>query len=492
MEVSAAKENISGFSHILHRLNLQSGVGREYLHDSHWYVPGQEAQLWEELARIEKIKGVIASGQTAALEKLKRKFSQILDIRGTFSLLQKGDVDDVQLFEVKRFALLTGDCTALLTDLIRQCAFHPAPENFPDLNAVVEILDPRGERLPAFYVYEEYDALLRLKRKEIQALSEAVSEEEMTKKTALMEECLAIEQDIREQLATQLRAHVGALRAALRLAAYWDVLIAKAYLAADLQLVMPQAGQAAAPRQAVSCLRYKSLFHPMVKEVLTQAGHRFQVVDIDLQRAPCLLTGANMSGKTVLLKSLALAQCMLQFGFLVPAAEAQLCLFDDVALLVQDEQDETRGLSSFGAEMQRLDQALRQIKQGRKLLLLIDELARTTNPDEGKAIVSAVLERLKDTDSVSLVSTHYGNLPNEVRRLRIRGFREEKIAENADAESFDISRIQACMDYSVVEDNEQNTPPAEALRIADLLGFDAETLALAKQFYEKYNTRNKQ
>ncbi len=197
MQATRIKDDISGFSYLSRQLDLQSGVGRELLSRARWYRKGEEPELLVELSRIERIKDLVREGRTFTLEKLKRKFSQVLDIRGTFALLQKGDVDDVQLFEVKRFALLTRDCAAFVSELTRDCAFHPAPAGFPDLGEVVSILDPRNENLPAFYIYDEYDALLARKRKEIQVLSSSGTDEEtMGKIASLQEECLALEQGV--------------------------------------------------------------------------------------------------------------------------------------------------------------------------------------------------------------------------------------------------------------------------------------------------------
>lgn len=477
MQTDLAKENISGFAYLLQRLDIQSGVGRELLSRSHWYARGEEAELLNELVRIDRLKALLLEKQDLVLEKLRRKFSQVLDIRGTFGLIGKADVDDVQLFEVKRFSLLVRDCSSLIAELIRICAFHPAPANFPDLAAVISILDPRGENLPTFYIYDEYSEPLAQKRRQIDALSANNADgSKMQEIAVLQEECAGLEQQIRVELARKLSVHVEALQEAMRRVAYWDLLIAKAYLAFEYNLVLPHL-------HSGNEFGYKALFHPMVKQMVEQQGGRYQCIDISMKPGACLLTGANMSGKTVLLKSLALAQCLLQFGFPVPAQEAHMLLFDSVELLVQDRQDEERGLSSFGAEMQQLNHVLQQLRQGTYMLLLVDELARTTNPDEGKAIVCAVLESLQQLPCVAMVSTHYGPIPNPVRRLRVRGFREDWMDNQGGASV--LSHIQACMDYSVEEEAVGSNPPAEALRIAGLLGFDPEVLALAGRYYRE-------
>lgn len=539
MQIKYTRQKISGFDYLLQKLGLQSGVGRESVAAQHWYVPGEESLLDLELGRIGKLCDFIRQGKTATLEKLRLKFSQIWDIRGTFRLLENDTVDDVQFFEIKRFAILIREAALLQEDLIRACAFHPVPRQFPDLNPVVTILDPRNEGLPTFHIYDEYDAELAKKRKELLSLDattpayrqygcecassgtenrpastengESANELKIygARIAALQSECEEMERIIREKLAIRLRPFLPSLKEAMQQVAYWDLLTSKAYLAREYGLVRPDLipGGTAAKQASIE---YRGLFHPMVKEILESRSHRYQPIDIRLRPEPCLLTGANMSGKTVLMKSLALSQCLLQFGFPVPARNARLCLFDSVELLVQDDQDEERGLSSFGAEMQRLNQVIASIRGGKQLLLLIDELARTTNPTEGKAIVSAVLESLSGKACISLVSTHYGPIPNPVRRLRVRGFREEWVERTGEdipepkknlqkkqadireigntpekEDHFDISRIQACMDYSLVEEKAGEKPPMEALRIASLLGFDPEVLGKALKYYRE-------
>lgn len=540
MQQSYKKQKISGLDYLFQKLDLQSGVGRELAGCRTWFAPGQEKELCTELDRIEKLQIFREQDPSApaCLEKIKLKFSQIWDIRATFRLLEKETVDDVQLFEIKRFALLVRETAGLLQTVAKACAFHPAPALFPDLDPVISLLDPRKEGLPTFHIYNEYDPELASKRKELLALDASLAKNEEPEACAcalprgnrpdrkpadepdteslyaespgkpkpfperdagtneeilrLQAECEELERRIRERLAVGLRPFVPLLQQAMDQVAYWDFLIAKAGLAREYGLARPQVlpGGSSSP---AACLDYHGLFHPVVRESLQARGGRYQPVDLHLNVEPCLLTGANMSGKTVLMKSLALSQCLLQYGFPVPARSARMVLFDQVELLVEDEQDEERGLSSFGAEMQRFNQVFSRIKAGERILLLADELARTTNPAEGKALVCAVVESLMDWPCISLVSTHYGPIPVPVRHLRVKGFREDWALQGTrantaqDGNGFDLSRIQACMDYSIVEEKPGEEPPAEALRIAALLDFDPGILQKARDFYRKGN-----
>ena len=121
---------------MLKQLDLQSAVGRDALSGLVWYGPGQEEGLVVELERVECLKRYLASRSTAPLDKFKMKISQIWDIRSSFNLLLESTVDDVQLFEIKRFALLAGESCRYLSEVVRACSFADPPCLFPDLSEV--------------------------------------------------------------------------------------------------------------------------------------------------------------------------------------------------------------------------------------------------------------------------------------------------------------------------------------------------------------------
>lgn len=463
--MTATPRHIDGFDYLLQRLEIQSPVGRDRLFRQEAFAPDREDLLYEELERVDRVMRHIQEGDAgAAVSRLRLKFSQVCDIRNTFSLVEKSVIDDVQLFEIKRFAFLVREIAALCEGL------PDIGGGFPDLGGVIDLLDPRRENLPTFHIYSEYSPLLAEKRKRLAALD---PEEDPS---ALQSECEEIEAQVRARLCSDLRPFIGLLRAAMEKVAYTDVLVAKAVLAAAYGLVMPERTDP----DSKATMIFQGLFNPVVKEVLEKEGHRYQTVDVRLDEGVCLLTGANMSGKTVLLKSLALAQTLFRFGFPVPARTARMRLFDGVELMAGDEQDEQRGLSSFGAEIMRLNRILESLGEGKDLLLLMDEPARTTNPAEGKALVCALMERLKGFSCTALLSTHY-DIEADVRRLRVHGFREEWAPEGG----FGLARIQSCMDYAVEEAETGGQPPAEALRIAALLGFDEDTLKRAEAIFGK-------
>ena len=202
-------------------------------------------------------------------------------------------------------------------------------------------------------------------------------------------------------------------------------------------------------------------------------GLRYQPVDITLKPGVCLITGANMAGKTVLLKSIGSAQIMAQCGMFVPAEEAKVRLVEGVSTSIGDDQDEMNGLSSYASEIIKISNILSDCRQ-HELLVLIDEPARTTNPVEGKALVQAIIKILNTMNSFTLITTHYSQLGADCRRMRVKGFVEDLSDLPLTPQS-----INRFIDYSLTEDNSDDVPH-EALRIASILRCDPEMISLAQ------------
>ena len=182
-----------------------------------------------------------------------------------------------------------------------------------------------------------------------------------------------------------------------------------------------------------------------------------------------------MAGKTVLLKSIGVAQLMYQVGFPVPATSARMKAVDDVVFCIGDEQNEMNGLSSYAAEITRISDVMKR-SESEHLLVLIDEPARTTNPVEGKALVQAITTIMHHMNSITMITTHYSQLGMECRRLRVKGFVEQMADMPLTAQT-----INRFIDYSLIADTSDEVPQ-EALRIAELLDCNPELIHQAKLF----------
>ncbi len=132
--------------------------------------------------------------------------------------------------------------------------------------------------------------------------------------------------------------------------------------------------------------------------------------DLELGTGGALvISGPNAGGKTVALKSLGLAACMVRAGLPVPAApESSIGWFERVLTDVGDEQSLAMSLSTFSAHIANLKRILDRAGQG--TMVLLDELAGGTDPEEGAALATAVLESLVAAGAAVATTTHYERL----------------------------------------------------------------------------------
>ena len=165
----------------------------------------------------------------------------------------------------------------------------------------------------------------------------------------------------------------------------------------------------------------------------------------------------------------------MQFGCYVTAQQIRLVPVDEVIFSIGDDQDIKSGLSSYGAEMLRLNRIIESVKEGKQVLALIDEPARTTNPEEGHALVSALVQLFAQYAVRAIITTHYSGILGRCHRWRVRGFVEERLRK-----PLEINQLNRCIDYSLIYDT-QTDAPHEALRIAEILGMDRELLDLCEK-----------
>ncbi len=148
---------------------------------------------------------------------------------------------------------------------------------------------------------------------------------------------------------------------------------------------------------------------------LVQARHPLlgagTAVPIDLELGgvrALVISGPNTGGKTVALKTIGLAALLHQSGLRPPARVAALPVFDQVLADIGDRQSIEMSLSTFSAHLSALVSILGSAS-GRSLVLL-DELAAGTDPEEGSALAQALLERLVRQARLTVVTTHYAEL----------------------------------------------------------------------------------
>lgn len=118
-----------------------------------------------------------------------------------------------------------------------------------------------------------------------------------------------------------------------------------------------------------------------------------------------IITGPNTGGKTVAIKTVALNSYMAQCGLHVTCGEADICMNANYLCDIGDGQNLSENLSTFSAHLKNIMSILEQLTA--ESLVIMDELGSGTDPTEGMGIAIAVLEQLKKSNALFLVTTHY-------------------------------------------------------------------------------------
>ncbi len=118
-----------------------------------------------------------------------------------------------------------------------------------------------------------------------------------------------------------------------------------------------------------------------------------------------VITGPNTGGKTVAIKTVALNCMMAQCGLHVAAKEARICMNSNFLCDIGDGQNLSENLSTFSAHITNVLAILRKVNSDS--LVIMDELGSGTDPTEGMGIAIAILEELKKSGALFLVTTHY-------------------------------------------------------------------------------------
>jgi len=123
-----------------------------------------------------------------------------------------------------------------------------------------------------------------------------------------------------------------------------------------------------------------------------------------------VITGPNTGGKTVAIKTVALSCLMAQCGLHVAAQKASVCLNNAVLCDIGDGQDISQNLSTFSSHIVSVLEILK--KADKDSLVIMDELGSGTDPTEGMGIAIAILQELKKSGALYLVTTHYPEVKN--------------------------------------------------------------------------------
>jgi DNA mismatch repair protein MutS2 len=209
---------------------------------------------------------------------------------------------------------------------------------------------------------------------------------------------------ILREVADSMRPYLEELLRVFRYLGLMDFIRAKAMLAVRTRSVLP-----------VVCdkpyIEWKNAVHPLLYLNLKKENRETVPLDIELDENNRILviSGPNAGGKSVCLQTVGLLQYMLQCGLLVPVAEnSGAGLFDSIFIDIGDEQSIENDLSTYSSHLTNMKHFIRHA--GPRSLILIDEFGSGTEPVLGGAIAESILERLNDSRTFGVITTHYSNL----------------------------------------------------------------------------------
>ncbi len=201
---------------------------------------------------------------------------------------------------------------------------------------------------------------------------------------------------ILEELSDTLRPHAAEIANNAWIIGHLDLIKAKYRFMRDCKAVVPEVSS----NRSIQLLQLR---HPLIENAVANDLHFTE----DLTEI--VITGPNTGGKTIMLKTLGLAQIMAQSGLPILADPgSRVGIFSQVFADIGDEQSIEQSLSTFSSHMTNIVSILHQVDTAS--LILLDELGAGTDPQEGAGLAIAILEDLRLRGIKTMATTHYPEL----------------------------------------------------------------------------------
>ncbi len=158
-------------------------------------------------------------------------------------------------------------------------------------------------------------------------------------------------------------------------------------------------------------IKAKGLYHLLLPKPIDYD------IELNNEQNFLFLTGANMAGKSTFIKSVGIAIFLAHLGMGVPAQQLELSYCDGLLSNINAADNIIKGESYFYNEVQRIKSTITKISDGRKWLILIDELFKGTNVQDAMKCSSSVIEGLlKMKNSIFILSTHLYEISDELKK----------------------------------------------------------------------------
>lgn len=572
----------TGLDYITQNLELGTPFGRKELQAISPYFPGEEDELRNELDHIEEMMEFV-KGAPDLYNAIQMVFMEIKDPTFTVERSEKNILSVVELYEVKSLLLQMRQLLKITKEKtigdykgchsVEECMKDSSgvrPQNdmsdansnvipseakntldnlsvpseyiLEDTEELLDVLDPRKDRINTFYIYDEFSEKLGQLREKKRLIEINIRKEQKEtrenlrrehgvnltpkfdivvskshpdfEKISNLSELEVVDQDYMsvtfqlkptekvygfnkdmEELNVLIDEEEERIREVLskRVSEYKDIILSNCEKIGKLDLVLAKSTffikhnmvkPEIVDEHVIEITEGRNV---QVEDILKSKGKEYCPVSISLKDGVTLITGANMGGKTISLKLSGQVPILAQYGFFSPAKHAKVGLSNYIQILIGDSQSVERGLSSFGSEMEELKEILDHGVD--RSLILVDEIASGTNPTEGTALTRSLVDYLMTKPYISLITTHFesvtetpGTVNMQVKGLADADFtllnREIQYAKRRDR----INIISKYMDYRLVRVEKNKQVPKDALNIASMLGIDKGIIEGAKKY----------
>lgn len=392
--------------------------------------PRDMINLKESLKKIPQIKSLLSSAKSETLQKIARFLNPLTEV---ISLIEMAIVDDppatvadggvikdgynAELDELRYITKSSKEFIASLQQVERERTGIPSLKI--DYNSVfgyyIEITKAHLDKVPPNYIRKQ--TLVNAERfitPELKEYEEKIFTAE--------EKISALEAELFNQIREKISEYAETIQKNAQLIAMLDCFVSLAEVAVENNYTCPIVDES-------DVIEIRDGRHPVVEKILPP-GEKFVPNSVYLDNSEnqiLIITGPNMSGKSVFLRQVGLIVLLAQIGSFVPASYARIGIVDRIFTRVGASDNIAGGESTFLVEMHEMANILNNATH--KSLILLDEVGRGTSTFDGISIAWAITEYIHENPRVrakTIFATHYHEL-NELAEIfpRIKNFKAD-------------------------------------------------------------------